>query len=75
MIKILRPGTLQQIDCSNCGALLSYDGATDVQESTLPSRELLLDTKDYSLPEPIQGKEYYITCPQCKNKIILSKTR
>lgn len=75
MIKILRPGTLQQIDCSHCGALLSYDEATDVQKSTLPSRELLLDTKDCSLPEPIQGKESYIVCPQCKNKIILSATR
>lgn len=72
MIKILRPGTLQQIDCSHCGALLSYDEATDVQESTLPSR---LDTKGCSLPEPIRGKEYYIICPQCNNKIILSATR
>ena len=75
MIKILRPGTLQQIDCPHCGALLSYDEATDVQKSTLPSRKLLLDTKDCSLPEPIQGKEHYIVCPQCKNKIILSATR
>jgi DNA-directed RNA polymerase subunit RPC12/RpoP len=75
MIKILRPGTLQQIDCSNCGALLSYDEATDVQESTLPSCGSLVAKPDYSLPKPIQAKEYYIVCPQCNNKIILSATR
>ena len=69
MIKILRPGTLQQIDCSNCGALLSYDEATDVQESTLPSCGSLV------AKPPIQAKEYYIVCPQCNNKIILSATR
>jgi hypothetical protein len=32
MIKILKHGTLQQIGCSHCGALLSYDEATDVQK-------------------------------------------
>lgn len=65
MIKILKPGTLQQIGCSHCGALLSYDEATDVQKNTLPSCE----------SKPIQAKEYYIICPQCNNKIILSATR
>lgn len=75
MIKILKTGTRKEAECPSCGALLSYDEATDVQESTLPSRELLLDTKDCSLPEPIRGKEYYIICPQCNNKIILSATR
>lgn len=33
MIKILKHGTLQQIGCSHCGALLSYDEATDVQKT------------------------------------------
>jgi DNA-directed RNA polymerase subunit RPC12/RpoP len=73
MIKILRPGTLQQIGCSHCGALLSYDEATDVQKSTLPSSSVA--KSDYSLLEAIQAKEYYIICPQCNNKIILSATR
>lgn len=75
MIKILRPGTLQQIGCSHCGALLSYDEATDVQENTLPPCGSLVAKSDYSLLEAIQAKEYYIVCPQCNNKIILSATR
>lgn len=57
MIKILKPGTLQQIGCSHCGALLSYDEATDVQKNTLPSCESLAAELDYSLPKPIQTKK------------------
>ena len=68
MIKILRPGTLQQIDCSHCGALLSYD-ISDIEKS---SHSIIETSSAFWLSSK---NTTYIICPQCNNKIILSATR
>ena len=31
MIKIIKPGTKKEVECTKCGALLSYDETEDVQ--------------------------------------------
>ena len=60
MIKIIKPGTKKEVECTKCGALLSYDEKEDVQTSK--RRELSYD-------------HFYIICPQCKHEIVLNATR
>lgn len=62
MIKILREGNKRQVECEECGALLSYQ-----QED--------IKKEEYSLSQTASYYEKYIVCPQCKNKIILEATR
>lgn len=59
MIKIIKKGTRKQIECSQCGALLSYESE---------------DVKLVNKANGWSDKEY-ITCPQCSNEIILMLTR
>lgn len=63
MIKIIKTGTIKEVMCQKCGALLSYDEKEDVKTNSVDS--------DFG---PIYiGK--HITCPQCKNKIMLEAVR
>ena len=63
MIKIIKTGTIKEVMCQKCGALLSYDEKEDVKTDSVDS--------DF---RPIYiGK--HITCPQCKNKIMLEAIR
>lgn len=58
MIKVLKPGnTTKEVTCKNCTALLSYN-KSDIKSSYNEGFDHLWETK-------------YITCPECKNKIIL----
>lgn len=69
MIKILRPGTKKEVECPNCGALLSYD-ISDILEKSSHS---IAETSSASW---LSSKNTtYIICPQCNNEIILSATR
>ncbi len=63
MIKIVKPGSIKEVMCQKCGALLSYDEKEDVKTDGVDS--------DFGLMH--MGK--YITCPQCKNKIMLEGVR
>ena len=69
MIKILRPGTKKEVECPNCGALLSYD-ISDILEKS--SHSTVETSSAFWLSSK---KTTYIVCPQCNNKIILSATR
>ena len=60
MIKIIKLGTKKEVECTKCGALLSYDEKEDVQTSK--RREL-------------SYYHFYIICPQCKHEIVLDATR
>lgn len=62
MVEIIEAGTKNRIECNNCGALLSYS-AGDVR------REEIFYTQMDS------RSQYYIICPQCKNKINKSASR
>ena len=62
MIKILREGNKKQVECNDCGALLQYEG------EDIHCEEI------YTSPMKYYNRRY-ITCPQCKNKIILEATR
>lgn len=68
MIKIVKPGTKKKIECDECGAILSYD-VIDV--------ETCKTDQSHFIGGCIEVKREYefITCPQCKHKIILSATR
>ena len=59
MIKIIKPGYLKEIQCSKCGAVLSYDENEDVE------------TRYETYRKPVK----YLTCPQCKNEIVLKAVR
>lgn len=63
MIKIIKPGYIKEVMCQKCGALLSYDEKEDVKT----------DGVDSDFGPMYMGK--YITCPQCKNKIVLEAIR
>lgn len=63
MIKIIKTGTIKEVMCQKCGALLSYDEKEDVKT----------DGVDSEFGPIYMGK--HITCPQCKNKIMLEGVR
>ena len=63
MIKIIKPGYIKEVMCQKCGALLSYDEKEDVKT----------DSVDSNFGPMYMGK--YITCPQCKNKLMLEGVR
>lgn len=62
MIKIIKEGTINRIECDYCGALLSYD-INDIQKE---------NEKEHW---PCYSLVKYIICPQCQNKIILEGIR
>lgn len=64
MIKIIKPGTLREVTCNNCGAVLRYDTTEDIK------------TEDVKTFLANSGRtQQYIVCPQCKNKIVLNAVR
>lgn len=63
-IKILKQGTKKKVECPECGSLLSYDAAEDVETG---------NEKRYG--ELYNRRYEYITCPCCKQKIILRAER
>ena len=62
MIKVIREGTRNRIECDYCGALLAYD-KEDTQK-----REQHLGPCGYGIIK-------YIICPQCQNEIVMEGTR
>lgn len=68
MIKIIKPGTLREVTCNNCGAVLRYDATEDVKTENVES--FLGDSV-----EAYKRQQQYIICPQCKNKIVLNAVR
>jgi DNA-directed RNA polymerase subunit RPC12/RpoP len=62
MIKVLREGTRNRIECDYCGALLAYD-----------KEDIKKDEVHWGLH--YHTTTYFLHCPQCKNKIILEATR
>jgi DNA-directed RNA polymerase subunit RPC12/RpoP len=62
MIEIIKAGTKNRIECTNCGALLSYT-VEDIK-----SEENYVTQRD-------SYTQKYIICPQCSNKIILESQR
>lgn len=68
MIKIIKPGTLREVTCNNCGAVLRYDATEDVK--TENAKSFLVNSV-----EAYKREQQYIICPQCKNKIVLNAVR
>lgn len=68
MIKIIKPGTLREVTCNNCGAVLQYDTTEDIKTENVKS-VLANCVKTY------KRQQQYIICPQCKNKIVLNAVR
>ena len=62
MIEIIKAGTKNQIECNNCGALLSY-AKEDIKEE-----EKYITQRDSYIQK-------YIICPQCNDRIILNSQR
>jgi hypothetical protein len=58
MIKIIKPGTKKKINCDACGCLFSYE-KEDVGYG------------DIANVFPMTAIGMYVTCPQCKEKIVL----
>lgn len=55
MIKIIKPGYLKEIQCSKCGAVLSYDENEDVE--TRYEKGIASTVETYRKPVK------YLTCP------------
>ena len=68
MIKVIRPGTKKQIECNNCGALLSYDEKEDIKFDSIKK---VSETDGLAY----HTSESYIICPQCNKKIIFKSCR
>ena len=64
MIKIIKPGTLREVTCNNCGAVLSYDTTEDMKTENLKLFHA-------NCVEAYKSQQQYIIYPQCKNKIVL----
>lgn len=58
MIEIIKQGTKNRVECSNCGALLSYS-IDDIK------------TEDKYISQRETTIQKYIKCPQCNYKIVL----
>lgn len=67
MIKIIKPGYLKETQCPKCGAVLSYNENEDVE--TRHAKGIASTMETYR--KPVE----YITCPQCKNEIVLKTIR
>ena len=65
MIKIIKPGTLREVTCNNCGAVLRYDTTEDIKTENVES----------FLTNSYKRQQQYIICPQCENKIVLKAVR
>lgn len=68
MIKIIKPGTLREVTCNNCGAVLRYDTTEDMKTENVKSFLA-------NCVEAYERQQQYIICPQCKNKIVLNAVR
>lgn len=67
MIKVIRPRTRRNVECANCGALLSYE-EEDVREGS--DKEFIQCTMS------INHIPYnYIICPECGETIRLAVIR
>ena len=66
MIKIIKLGTKKEVECTKCGALLSYDEKEDVQTGK---------ERSFSCYQYYMRPYHYIICPQCKHEIVLDATR
>lgn len=62
MIEIIKAGTKNEVECSNCGALLRYN-FDDVKGET------------YGQGTYCQYIQKYIECSQCNNKITIERRR
>lgn len=71
MIKIIKPGFLREVQCSKCGAVLSYDTNDDVETRYENSNAPLIETYIETYKKPIK----YIVCPQCNYEIVVNATR
>jgi DNA-directed RNA polymerase subunit RPC12/RpoP len=65
-IKILKQGTKKKAECPECGSLLSYDASEDVETG---------NEKRYGNGELYNRRYEYITCPCCKQRIVLEVDR
>jgi DNA-directed RNA polymerase subunit RPC12/RpoP len=62
MIEIIKEGTKNRVECSNCGALLSYTiDDINQEENYITQRDSYI--------------QKYIICPQCNNKIVFESKR
>lgn len=43
MIKIIKPGTLREVTCNNCGAVLQYDTTEDMKTENVKITEVESD--------------------------------
>lgn len=62
MIKIINPGTKKKINCDACGCLFSYE-------------EEDVGYGDIAVIGDMLAIGMYVTCPQCKQKIVLEATK
>jgi Fe2+ or Zn2+ uptake regulation protein len=68
MIKIIKEGTKKQATCDRCGCVFSYE-AEDIEHLEYQNEHL-------EFTQGIKhGFKQYVTCPQCKDKIVVSQTR
>ena len=70
MIKIIKEGTRTITTCNECGCKFSHE-TEDVKSESTPHK---VDA-DYSFDVIFRNEKFYVICPQCANKIILSQTR
>lgn len=50
-----------QVRCKQCGTLLEYD----------PNKDTKIHIKELSFDDLLKSYDFYITCPVCKNNIIV----
>lgn len=67
MIKVIRPRTRRNVECINCGAILSYEDE-DIKQGTNKAISSV-DFQKFGVPYK------YIICPECGQEIQLVATR
>lgn len=63
MIKTVKEEKLEenQVRCKQCGTILEYD----------PNKDTKIHIKELSFDDLLKSYDFYITCPVCKNNIIV----
>lgn len=67
MIKVIRPRTRRNVECINCGAILSFEDE-DIKQGTHKA-VANMDFQKFGVPYE------YIICPECGEEVRLVTTR
>ena len=72
MIKIIKEGKRRTVECSECGAVLSYN-LEDIQKENINNMIPNIIAYSFGAKGAAPGIREYIKCPCCNTNIIINE--